>query len=144
VRQLEETAMRERFSVNDEIKWGKLIKSFATGRNYLVAGGSPIPVPRTLDELKQLCTDVGLVITMPDYHKGLVVIQMSEEIFSIRLPPKTMVDEMETFLQEADSSYTVPDFYDDFYEKTLVLPSTEKKLDFHAARIGDYSVRMCM
>lgn len=136
--------MRERFSVNDEIKWGKLIKSFATGRNYLVAGERPIPVPRTLDELKQLCTDVGLVITMPDYHKGLVVIQMSEEIFSIRLPPKTMVDEMETFLQEADSSYTVPDFYDDFYEKTLVLQSTEKKLDFHAARIGDYSVRMCM
>ena len=135
--------LRERFSVNDEVKWGKLIKSFATGRNYLVEGGAPLPIPRTLEELKQLCQDVGLVIKMPDYHKGLVVIQSSEEVFSIRLPPKTMVDEMEAFLKQG-GNYTVPHFYDAFYAKQLVLADAEKKLDFHAARIGDYSVRMCM
>lgn len=136
--------MRERFFVNDEIKWGKLIKSFATGRNYLSPGADPIPLPRTLDDLKKLCQDVGLQISMPSYHKGLVVIQMSEEVFSIRLPPKTMVDEMEDFLKTDDGNYTVPSFYDRFYAKELVLRTVDDKLNFHAARIGDYSVRMCM
>lgn len=134
--------MRQRFAVNDEIKWGKLIKSFATGKNYIVDGGQPIPIPRTLAELKQLCTNVGLVVTIPDFHTGLVVIQLSEEVFSIRLPPKTMVEETEAFIK-AGGEYAVPKFYNDFYEKTLVLATVDKKMDFNAARIGDYSIRMC-
>lgn len=134
--------MRPRFKVNDEVKWGKLIKSFATGNNYIVPGGPALPVPRTLQELKDLCVTVGLQVEIPDYHKGLVVIQLSEEVFSMRLPPKTMIEEMEAEL-EADGNYTMPDFYDEFYDKTLTLPTIDKKLDFHAVRIGDYSIRMC-
>ncbi|MGE3918785.1 MAG: peroxidase family protein [Hyphomicrobiaceae bacterium] len=135
--------LRERFSVNDEIKWGKLVKSFATGNNYLVENGAPIPLPRTIDDLKTLCANLGIVITMPDYHKGLVIIQSSEEVFSIRLPPKTMVEEMEQFLKDG-GKYASPKFYDDFYGTTLTLTTEKEKLDFHAARIGDYSVRMCL
>ncbi len=135
--------MRARFTVNDEIKWGKLIMSFATGNNYVAPGGPAIPVPRTLADLKQLCLDIGLVVSFPDYHKGLVVIQSSEEVFSIRLPPKTMTEETEAFLK-AGGNYAVPKFYDDFYQKPLVLTTEQQKLDFQAARIGDYSVRMCL
>ncbi|MGE0766389.1 MAG: hypothetical protein AB7L90_07995 [Hyphomicrobiaceae bacterium] len=134
--------MRPRFEVNDEIKWGKLIKSFATGTNYIQPGGPPIPLPRTLQQLKDTCVAVGLVVTIPDFHTGLVIIQLSEEVFSIRLPPKSMVEEAEAFLQGA-GEYAVPKFYDDFYQKTLTLTTPAQKLDFQAARIGDYSVRMC-
>ncbi|MGE0699031.1 MAG: hypothetical protein AB7O57_08040, partial [Hyphomicrobiaceae bacterium] len=98
---------------------------------------------RTIDDLKTLCANLGIVITMPDYHKGLVIIQSSEEVFSIRLPPKTMVEEMEQFLKDG-GKYASPKFYDDFYGTTLTLTTEKEKLDFHAARIGDYSVRMCL
>ena len=134
--------MRPRFEVNDEIKWGKLIKSFATGTNYITPGGPPIPLPRTLQDLKDTCVAVGLVVQIPDYHTGLVMIQLSEEVFSVRLPPKTMVEETEAFLK-AGGDYAVPKFYNDFYQKTLVLGTPDQKLDFQAARIGDYSIRMC-
>lgn len=134
--------MRPRFDVNDEVKWGKLIKSFATGTNYITPGGPPIPLPRTLKELKDTCVAVGLVVTIPDFHTGLVIIQLSEEVFSIRLPPKSMVEEAEAFLQ-AGGNYAIPKFYDAFYQDTLTLATPAQKLDFQAARIGDYSVRMC-
>ncbi len=134
--------MRPRFEVNDEIKWGKLIKSYATGINHITPGGPPIPLPRTLQDLKDICVAVGLVVTIPDFHTGLVIIQLSEEVFSIRLPPKTMVEETVEFLK-AGGDYAVPKFYDDFYQKTLTLATTDQKLDFQAARIGDYAIRMC-
>ena len=135
--------MRPRFEVNDEIKWGKLIKSFATGTNYISPGGPPIPVPRTLDGLKQLCVDVGLVVAIPANHTGLAILQLSEEVFAIRLPPKSMVEESEADFA-AGGNYAVPKFYNDFYQKTLVLTTLAQKMDFQAARIGDYSIRMCM
>ncbi len=134
--------MRPRFEVKDEITWGKLIKSLATGKNYVVPGGPPIAVPRTLQELKDTCVALGLEVTIPDFHTGLVIIQLSEEVFSIRLPPKTMVEEAEAFLM-AGGAYSVPKFYDDFYDATLNITDPDQKLDFQAARIGDYSVRMC-
>ena len=134
--------MRPRFEVNDEIKWGKLIKSFATGVNYITPGGPAIPMPRTLDELKQLCVDVGLTVVFAEHHKALVIVQPSEEAFTVRLPPKSMVEETEASLKAGDT-YGVPKFYNDFYQKQLAIPTVDKNLDFHAARIGDYSIRMC-
>ncbi|MFV0294943.1 MAG: hypothetical protein ACK5JT_02355 [Hyphomicrobiaceae bacterium] len=134
--------MRPRFKVDDEVGWGMLIKSFATGRNYLTPDGPPIPLPRTLQELKDICVAQGLDVTFPDYHTGLVIIQLSEEVFSIRLPPKTMIDEMEKYLDEG-GNYAAPKFYEEFYLANLDQSSVEKKRRFHAARIGDYSVRMC-
>jgi hypothetical protein len=141
--------MRPRFQVSDEIKWGKLVKSWATGSNYMGTGpasdqpsGPPIPLPRTIPELVKLCSDLGITISIPDFHKGLVIIQSSEEIFSIRLPPKSMVEETEADMR-AGNAYVAPKFYDDFYDKQLVLGTMDKRFEFHAARIGDYSIRMC-
>ena len=53
--------MDHRFVFSDEVKWGKLVKSWATGKNYF-GGASPIPLPRTLDELKLQCNEIGLTL----------------------------------------------------------------------------------
>jgi hypothetical protein len=81
-------------------------------------------------------------VSIPAFHTGLSIIQSSEEIFIVRLPPKTMIEETEAGLR-AGEDYLVPKFYNDFYDKTLTLETVDKKFDFHAARIGDYSIRMC-
>jgi hypothetical protein len=137
--------MIDRFWVDDDLKWGKLVKSWATGKNYFDINRPAPPLPRTLEDLKQQCADNGITAKIPDVHTGLTVVQSSKEILMIKLPSKALVEVTELeFAQGA--TYPFPKFYDDFYGtygSPLVLPDTQKKLDFHACRIGDYSIRMC-
>jgi hypothetical protein len=137
--------MVERFTVSDEIAWGKLVKSWATGRSYFVEGQPAPPIPRTLQDLKDRCAEVGIEVSIPAIHKGLVVVESSEEVFMIKLPSKTLVEATEQELA-AGGGYPLPKSYDDFYRRfgvPLNITDLPSKLDFHAARIGDYSIRMC-
>jgi hypothetical protein len=54
-----------------------------------------------------------------------------------------MVKATEEMLKLPGAVYPMPKFYDDFYHMSLPAASTEKLLDLHAARIGDYSIRNC-
>lgn len=137
--------MVERFTVSDEIAWGKLVKSWATGRSYFVEGQPAPAIPRTLQDLKDRCAEVGIEVSIPVIHKGLVVVESSEEVFMIKLPSKTLVEATEQWLATG-GGYPIPKFYDDFYRRfgvPLNITDPEAKRDFHAARIGDYSIRMC-
>ena len=79
---------------------------------------------------------------MPEGVTGLAISQYSPEVVYVRLPPKAMVEKTEAALQ-GGAQYPVPPFYDEFYQKQLDIPTLERRLDFHAARIGDYAVRNC-
>jgi hypothetical protein len=137
--------MADRFRVDDDIKWGKLVKSWATGRNYFDQTKPAPALPRTLDELKQQCSAIGLSVTIPALHKGLAIVQYSAEVLAIKLPPKSMVDDAETELGRG-GDYEFPRMYNDFYTRygtPLRLPDLPSKMDFHAARIGEYSIGNC-
>ena len=43
--------MGTKLEISDEILWGKLVKSWATGENYIVRGRPAPPIPRTLADL---------------------------------------------------------------------------------------------
>ncbi|HRD78312.1 MAG TPA: hypothetical protein PK264_20645 [Hyphomicrobiaceae bacterium] len=134
--------MVEVFKVNDELQWGRLVKSWATGVNHLTGGFALPAVPRTLDDLKAACHAVGIACTVPSHHKALAVLSSSEEVLVIRLPAKSVTDETHKELGNG-AAYSLPSFYDDFYGKPLPAMTPAKSQEFHAARIGDYSVRMC-
>lgn len=129
-------------TISDEILWGKLVKSWATGRSYLGEGTTPPPIPRSLTELQAQCQEIGLVITFPDTCKGLAIVQYSPETVTLKLPPKSMVEATENAIGQQNAAYPIPQFYDDFYASHLTVPP-DRMLDFHAARIGDYSIRNC-
>jgi hypothetical protein len=69
------------------------------------------------------------------------VMQYSAETLALRLPPKSLVEGTEAELGQQGSVYPMPAFYDTLYGKTV--PATANKLDLHACRIGDYSIRNC-
>lgn len=134
--------MGTKLEISDDILWGKLVKSWATGKNYIRAD-RPVPaIPRSLAELLAQAADIGLQISFPDGMVGLEIIQYSEQTAVIKLPPKSMVEDTEAELAAPDALYPMPKFYEDFFHTPLHVEK-EQLLELHAARIGDYSVRNC-
>ena len=131
----------DRIMIGDDLRWGKLVKSWATGKSYLGTGTSAPPIPRTVQELKDQCQPFGIAIKIPPAITGLAVMQYSAETLALRLPPKSLVEGTEAELGQQGSVYPMPAFYDALYSKPV--PATANKLDLHACRIGDYSIRNC-
>jgi len=127
-----------------ELRWGLLVKSWATGRNYLEPGQPPIPMPHSFGEFEELCNtklDLGLQL---DGFKAIVFIQPSMACITIRLPPKEIVETNELDFKHAERTYELPDFYNQVFGRRPNIGDTEEdKLRFHALRIGDYTISMC-
>lgn len=135
--------MGTKLVISDDILWGKLVKSWATGNNYVTPGG-PVPkIPRSMAELQAQATDIGLTITFPDGMTALAVIEYSPQTVVLKLPPKSMVEQTEQDLQAQHAVYPMPQFYDSFFGGPLPAMTTAQMMDLHAARIGDYSIRNC-
>jgi hypothetical protein len=92
-----------------------------------------------VQELKDQCQQFGIEIKLPPAITGLAVMQYSAETLALRLPPKSLVEGTEAELGQQGSVYPMPAFYDTLYGKSV--PATANKLDLHACRIGDYSIR---
>lgn len=126
-------------SVSDYIKWGNLIKSWATGENRI---GQPVPpIPRTIDELKQACESIGITITIPEIVTSLAVVQQGPTVKVLVLPPKEMIEAKEADLK-AGVAYPLPPEYSQIIDLPLEIPQA-RVLDFHALRIGDYTLTNC-
>jgi hypothetical protein len=129
--------------ISDHVLWGKLVKSWATGENYVNPGQAPFPLPRNLAELHKQTTGIGLTVKLPPSNTGLAFVQYSPEVATIKLPPKAMIEATESEITQPTGAYRIPKFYDDFYGKNLVISDADERMNFHAARIGDYSIRNC-
>lgn len=133
------------FRPSSDILWGKLVKTWATGVNQFDKTKPPIPRPTTLDELRATCASLGITLDIParttfkhiDWH------QARADALSIRLPPKELVETFEAELRNG-TNYAIPQFYNDFYNAQLSITDAEERVDFQAARIGDYAVGMCV
>lgn len=128
-----------------ELRWGLLVKSWATGKNYVEPGLAPIPLPHTWDEFKALCNEqLQLGLEFPAWMNAIVFVQPSRSALTIRLPPKEIVEENEREFRTEGIRYEIPAFYTEFFGTPLNVPDDiDSKLRFHALRIGDYSISMC-
>lgn len=89
----------ERIEITNFEAWGKLVKSWATGKNYFAPkkykGGDSLPVPGTLQELKQQCSWANVGIKIPERVKAVQFVQSNLETLLLRLPQPDMVRESE-------------------------------------------------
>jgi hypothetical protein len=150
---------------DDYLKWGKLVKTWATGKNYVdhtITNDDPVPTtkeeppeypkPRSFGEFWDLCAKakVGLVFDdgkntkVPrDEGMGLVVIQGDADLFLLRVPPEEiLLDHEGRFL--AGGSYELPEFYADIFGKQPDPADTKvKRMTIHAQRVGEYTLNTC-
>jgi len=82
----------ERVQITNYERWGNLIKTWATGKDY-VADGNRYPVPKTLNEFNEQLQRAQVGASIPDGVRGVQFIQMNDETLLIRLPPKEGVEQ---------------------------------------------------
>ncbi len=122
--------------------WGKLVKTWATGEDY-IQNGHKYPVPKTLSEVKQQLAAANTGLTLPARVRKLKVVVGRSDTLLLRLPPPDLVRASETRLAQQD--YPLPPFYIDHFNGAvpMPLPDKEARMKFHAKRIGDYSIAHC-
>ena len=121
--------------------WGKLVKTWATGEDY-IQNGHKYPVPRTLDEVKRQLRAANTGLELPARIQHLQVVVGRSDTLLLRLPPPDLVKASEKRLETKD--YSLPPFYNDHYGTAAPeLPDKTARMKFHAQRIGDYSIANC-
>jgi hypothetical protein len=131
----------ERITVGSYEQWGKLVKTWATGKDY-VKNGHKYPRPSSIDELKEQCALAAVDAVIPDHYKYIKYAEGDVDTVVIRLPNPTMLADSEAILETAGSEYLLPRFYRAIFQNApAVIPD---KLKLHAERIGDYSMSNCM
>ena len=122
--------------------WGKLMKTWATGEDY-VQNGHAFPVPQTLEEVKEQLRMAQTGVVLPARIQHLEVVKGRSDTLLLRLPPPDLVKASEQRLATGD--YTLPAFYNEHYDgqAPTALPDKAARLKFHAQRIGDYSIANC-
>ena len=122
--------------------WGKLMKTWATGQDY-VKNGHHFPVPKTLEEVKEQLRMAQTGVVLPARIQHLQIVVGRSDTLLLRLPPPDLVKASEKRLATED--YTLPAFYNEHYDgqAPTALPDKAARLKFHAQRIGDYSIANC-
>lgn len=134
--------MIERVEITNFERWGKLVKTWATGTNRL-GDGNDYPIPTSLEQFKQQLTAAQVGATIPERVKAVQFVQANGETLLIRLPPKEGVENSEREL-EAGGNYLLPPFYRRIFGGADPVVADGDKLKFHAERIGDYTISNCM
>jgi hypothetical protein len=131
----------ERITVGSYYQWGKLVKTWATGKDY-VKNGHKYPKPSSIEELKEQCAKAAVDATIPDHYKYIKFAEGDVDTVVIRLPNATMIAESEAKLEAPGSEYGLPPFYRAIFQNAA--PVVPDKLKLHAERIGDYSMNACL
>lgn len=114
----------KKVEIHDYRAFGRLIADYATGEK---------PWPASLEGLKHATQGIA---TIPDDYKALQVIQASEEVLLLRLPPQRMVEQsLAKYGEGSAADYPLPGFYDDKDELTM--------RDFFLSRVADYTIAVC-
>jgi len=129
--------------VDNDVLWGKLVRSWATGVNHVVPGKPAPTPPQTLDDLKEQCQKAGIGISIPSFVTGLQLVRMPKDTLTLRLPAKELVEEVERDLKASGAKYPIPQYYDEAYGMALDVPDPDERVKLQTCRIGDYSISLC-
>jgi len=127
-------AQLKKVEIHDHKAFGELIAAYATGRK---------PWPETLADFKSEVEGRNIA-SVPEHLKALQVVQPSEEVFFLRLPPRKMIEQsLEKYARNdaegTDEPYPLAPFYAE-------MACGEERLshsDFFLHRVADYTIAVC-
>ncbi len=133
---------------------GKLVKTWATGEDYVRIGGvadpARFPKPQNggkaeLEKLQRQFDLAGVNLRIEGRFSKLVVVQEGAETLVLRLPPAESIKRQEQHLEQPGAAYPLPSFYEDAITVTgnQSLDTVEDRLAFELKRIGDYTISNC-
>jgi hypothetical protein len=132
----------ERIQISNHERWGKLVKTWSTGKNYL-DDDNQYPIPQSLDEFKAQLAQAQVFATVPDRFTSVKFVTSEEDTIVVKLPPKAMIEDSESLLNQPGSTYPIPPFYKRLFNgMDPVIPESDK-FKVHAERIGDYTISLC-
>ena len=133
----------ERMQVTNHERWGNLVKTWSTGKNYL-DDDNEYPIPTTVDEFKEQLAKAQVFMTVPDrYHQGTVrrAAHRTRSWCACRPPWRSPIPKRSSasrarpirFRRSTSACSTGSD---------PVIPEADK-FKVHAERIGDYTISFC-
>jgi|SRR5882757_6801301 len=130
--------------------WGKLVKTWVTGKNYFDDGKS-YPLPITLASFQAQLDQADVKMSIPDYVQSVLFVQKYDQALVVRLPPKQMIEDSEARLtklaKDSDglAAYPLPTLYADeaFGGQVQAKFTLDELLSFHCERIGEYTINYC-
>ncbi len=155
---------RPRINVTNHQNWGRLVKSWATGKNYVdhdITDQNPVPPasvgplkypkPTSFEDFVEQCkkAEVGLFFqgdqneaVIGNEGMGFVLLQVTSDTAVLRLHAKEKIEESEAKL--ANIEYFLPDFYSRVFGKAPEPQGTlTRKMTLHAERVGEYTINTC-
>jgi hypothetical protein len=133
----------DRLRVTNHEAWGRLVKTWATGKNY-VGDDNEYPVPKTMDEFKEQLARAQVFANIPEWAKTIRFVSPETDEIVVRLPPKFMIEDSEAVLSQPGGSYPIPDFYKRIFKGMDPVVPESDRMKLHAERIGDYTISLCM
>jgi hypothetical protein len=133
------------------INWGKLVKTWATGKNYF-KDGKDYPVPNTLAAFCEQLKQAKVQMKIPDWVQSVLFVQKYDQALVVRLPPKEMIEASETQLKKLAKesggpvAYPLPTLYtsEAWRGQAQAKFGIEELLLFHCERIGEYTINNCV
>jgi hypothetical protein len=132
----------ERLQITNHERWGKLVKTWSTGKNYL-DDENEYPVPETVEQFKEQLAKAQVFATVPERFKHIQFVTSDQETLLLKLPPKVMIEDSEAMLSEQGSTYPIPPFYKRLFNGIDPVIPEDEKFKVHAERIGDYTISNC-
>lgn len=152
------------------LNWGKLVKTWASGRDYVghvITNDSPFPAdnelapnnpkPTDFAQLVTQCQQFGVQLYFDDGVNNedvqgsekieLHVVPLHPDTMILRLPMDDKLKESEARLLKAGETYKLPGFYARIHEtpaKDSQTGSPSQKATLHAERVGEYTINTCM
>src|SRR4051812_2315178 len=132
------------------VNWGKLVKTWATGNNYL-NDQQDYTIPQSLDAFRAQLTQANVSMTIPAWVEQIQFIMDDGKTLTVRLPSKGMIEDAEAHLKAITDAnrlavYPLPQFYG--AECWGVQPQNafnlHTMLEFHCERIGEYTINNCI
>ena len=76
----------ERMQVTNHERWGNLVKTWSTGKNYL-DDDNEYPIPTNIEEFKEQLAKAQVFMTVPDRYTKVQFVEQHIDTIVVRLPP---------------------------------------------------------